>query len=444
MGRRLGINLVLFLVLVLAFAGGVWLRLHFVPAPGRINPQAEIDPARPYRLVLWDFERPLGGAGPSYRAELTQVVEAFRERHPNVTVTIELLPWSEEEGERRLAAALKEGAPPDVLATGPLPASDWGPLVVACESYLVAEEKEGYIWPGRVDAPEGSGRVAWPRWLEPLCWAGNEELLTAAGVPAATLQAQGWNWEEFARLAERVQALPGEPALFTSFNLVTLWGELGRDDVPGAAGKPPWTAESVQRAAERAARLWESAAIPRRIGQAGYSALEDFFNGRVALCGPVRPWFFRAAHERTERVRHGNLDPGEARPFPLVLLPSPGSLPGGMRVVQAEQLYVFRQRRYQGDDHTRAAMELARHLTRSSARLAARLDVVPACRAAQQAWVEEWEVGDGSTLVKWLEQGAVPAEGGAAAAEREARLAPLLHRFWEGGLTAAGLAQEYR
>lgn len=444
MGRRLGLNFLLFLLLLSAFAGGVWLRLSFVPAPSRINPQAEIDPGKHYTLTLWDFERPLGSEGASYQAELNAALESFRTRYPNATVTIELLPWSEEEGAERLATALKQGAPPDVLATGPLTGGAWGPLVVPCGPYLAPGEADEYLVPGWTGGTGKGGLVAWPRWLEPACWAGNKALLAAAGVPVEAIQATGWNWEELGQAAARVRALPGGPALFTSFDLVSLWGELGRGSAAASASGSPWSPENVRAAAERAAALWENGAVPRSIGREGYSALDDFFTGQVAVLGPVHPWFFRAAAERAERVIRGGLEPGAARPFPLALLPPPGRGESGVVVRRAEQIYVFRQRRYQGDDHTRLAMELARHLSRSSARLAARLDLVPTYRPAQAEWAKEWAVGEGKVLLTQLERGTALAEveTEAAAAERRARLAPLLQRFWKGELSPGELAAQ--
>lgn len=438
-GRRLVHGILLFFAIGVAFALGVYLRLKVTPRYAGIDPRAEIDPGKRYTLTLWDFDRPWPDAAGGYRAALEKALDGFKQRFPNTVVKVELLPW--DGGEERVAAALKEGNPPDVLSSGPVLRSDWGPLLVPCGPYLAAEELQDYPEVARAGASRGGGLIAWPRWLEPSFWAANEELLAAAGVPVAEIQAEGWSWETFARAAEEVHKLAGQPYLFTSFDLFTLWQEVGRGGVTPELGKTssPWAPERVQRAAERAWAFWKQAAVPRSLGRGDYAGLEDFFTGRAAVFGPVKPWFLRATYERTKRVERGSLEAGAARPFTVVLLPPAGLAAGEGIPVAAENLYVFRQRRYQGDDHTRLAMELARHLSRASAELAAELDLVPAYRPAQLTWLSVWKMGQGEVVLRWLEYG-VPAPSAAEMAEARARLEPLLEKFWSGELSPAELA----
>jgi len=438
-GRRLVHSILLFLAVGVALALGVYLRLKVTPHYTGIDPRAEIDPGKRYTLTLWDFERPWPDDAGGYRAALEKALAGFERRFPNAAVKVELLPWGE--GDERVAAALKQGTPPDVLSSGPVFRSDWGPLLIPCGPYLAPEELEEYMEVALRGASKGGEFIAWPRWLEPALWAGNGELLAAAGVPVAEIQAEGWSWETFARAAGEVHKLAGEPYLFTSFDLFTLWQEVGRGGVTPELGKtsPPLAPERVRRAAERTAAFWEQAAVPRSLGKGDYAGLEDFFTGRAAVFGPVKPWFLRATYERTKRVERGSLEAGAAPPFAVVLLP-PAGLGGREGVPVAwENLYVFRQRRYQGDDHTRLAMELARHLSRTSAELAAELDLVPAYRPAQLTWLSAWKMGQGEVVLRWLERG-VPAPFPAEVAEARSRLEPLLKKFWAGELSAADLA----
>lgn len=434
-GRRVGLNILVFFLLLGAFAAGVYLRLRFKPGPAGINPEAKIDPLKHYTLTFWDFDRPPAGGADLYRVELAAAVREFGRLYPNATVRVELLPWGE--GEELLKEALRQGEPPDVLASGPLLGWEFGPLLVPCAPYLTAEELEGYSPVAREGAGRGGTLVVWPRWLSFPLWAGNAKLLAAAGVNPARIQAESWSWEEFTRAAEALKQLSGSPFLFTSYSLASLWRELGRGDLatPNAS---PWAAKRVRAAAERAQAFWQQGAVPYRIGSDGYAGLEDFFTGRAAVFGPVEPWFLRAVAERRERVERGLLEPG-APPFPVILLPPAGLNEGGVLPVWQENLLVFRQRRYRGDDHTRLAMELARHLSRTAGQLAARLDVVPAWRPAQEEWRQAWPFAQGDVVLTWLERGA-PAGDPAAEEQARARLEPLLQKFWEGGLSPGELA----
>src|SRR5690606_35560584 len=72
-----------------------------------IDPRAPINPERTYRLILWEENVVLSGAGTTYRTFLEDRVEAFREVHPNVTVEFQLLPPGE--AVNRLHGALSSG-----------------------------------------------------------------------------------------------------------------------------------------------------------------------------------------------------------------------------------------------------------------------------------------------------------------------------------------------
>ncbi|MDI3538071.1 MAG: multiple sugar transport system substrate-binding protein [Bacillota bacterium] len=442
-GRRLVHGILLFFVVGVAFILGVYLRLRVTPRQAGIDPQAHIDPNKRYTLSLWDFDRPWPDNSSGYRAALEKVLDRFKEQFPNAEVKVELLSWNE--GEEQVAAALREGNPPDVLSSGPIVRSDWGPLLVPCGPYLSPEELEEYMEVARAGASRSGELIAWPRWLEPALWAANSKLLAAAGVPVAEIQAQGWSWEAFGRAAGEVHKLPGVPYFFTSFDLFAFWQELGRGEVPPEPGgrASPWAPERVRRAAERAVIFWAQGTVPHSLGRGDYAGLEDFFTGRAAVFGPVKPWFLRAAYERAKRIERGSLEAGAAPPFAVVLLPPAGLETGEGIPVTSENLYVFRKRRYQGDDHTRLAMELARHLSRASAELAAGLDLVPAYRPAQPAWRSAWKMGEGEVVLRWLKHG-VPAPLPAELAEARARLEPSLQKFWAGELSPAELADRVR
>ena len=430
-GRRLW-NIALVLLLVLSFLFGIYLRWTLQPGPVGINPQARIDPSKHYTLTLWDFARPFPG-NDSYQEALEATLEDFYRRFPNVTVHIELLDWGE--GAERIAAALRQGEPPDVLGTGPLVELEFGPLQVPWTPYAQEGELESYAGPALGGVRVGSELVAWPRWVTLPLWAGNEDLLAAAGIGLSEIQAAGWTWPEFIRAAHRLQEHSAGTLLFSSWDLVSLWGEIRRDVTYKGE-------EGLEEAAQRALLLRDVGGVPHRVGLKGYSGLEDFFGGRIAMFGPVEPWFLRAVRERSERVQRGTLLPVGLPPFSVALIPPPGVGEGEPLPLTQEVLVVFRQRRYRGDDQTRLAMELARYLSQNAAHLGAGLDLIPAYTPVAKNWCQEWDVGDGRLLLNWL-QYSEPLRDSPQAGERE-ELANLLADFWAGYISAADLAAEVK
>src|SRR5690606_2228975 len=147
----------------------------------RVRPDAPIDPDRTFRLVLWEENVVLSGAGTTYRSFLEERVEAFQRNYPNVTIHMELFPPGE--AANRLQAALASGRPPDVYGslTPRLFDRDYQ---VPVEAFLPRPSGGNPPFlPSAWQALSDQGHVwGWPRWVRFNTWAGHRGLLTSAGL----------------------------------------------------------------------------------------------------------------------------------------------------------------------------------------------------------------------------------------------------------------------
>lgn len=359
----------------------------------QLDLSTEINPHKKYTLVLWDFDRPLG-SDYSYKEELDKEIREFNKAYPNIAVKLELFSWDEKE---EVAATIKkrEGLP-DVLATGPLVDLSFARDLFLSAEHLTIEEQANYVSLAWNDGIKDNDIAIWPRYLAPQLYLANEKLLQAAGVTGQQLKNEGLTWDALLSVGDVLSQLPSQPFVLVSFNyqgLLAAVASLGQvDDMPNLV------AEAEIAGAIRLKQLQEKGYLPSPLSEESYSGIQDFFTGRAALLAPAEPWLLRTVIERSERVQRGLLEPGDATPFPVTLV-APKFLPDLNLPVRVEGLVVQRRR---AADETRAAVELARHLSKSGS-LAAKLDLLPAWRPAQDAWSKAWSWGNEATLLSVLE-----------------------------------------
>jgi len=340
-----------------------------------VDPEVQINPARHYILEFWDYPLPVVWEdGTNYRDLVRELIAQFEREHPNISINYRPLPFVG--GAELLEQALREGSPPDVYSE---PFSRGivyhQGLQVPITPYLQPEER-GFYSPGVLAAIEWEGELwGWPAWFSPLIWAGNRQLLEAAGLDVDRVQTLGWNWEEFLALARQFAAAgegprilfstgPGEGELFA--NLLSNNGWSSR-------------AENREEGEKRRIVLRETAAFISLLWSEGFwqpgeddpGWLENFYAGRVALLGPVNTWLLRGAGARVHQARHHP---------ELVFLPAPHGI-GAREYAEptVALVRVFRQRRFQGADQVKAAMEFARYFSQKQGQaIAHRLWSLPA------------------------------------------------------------------
>src|SRR5690606_17771423 len=169
--------------------------------------------------------------------------------------------------------------------------------------------------------------------------------------------------------------------------------------------------------------------------------LAEFWNRRAAMIGPVNPWLLRHLMTRGGVVDDGAGPEGSASHLALAV-PPPTFLDASSRArlpAVISGYVVFRQQAYQGDDHTRAAMALAEHLSRRLGPWeAAHLFAVPAHPSAWPAWRDDagLPAKELDLLVEWTRSAIGPPLRDAFAHVQdraiETVLATSFPKLWEG------------
>lgn len=398
-----------------------------------IRPHAPLDPERTYRLVLWEENVVLSGAGTTYRDFLEDRIKAFRETYPNVTIDLQLLPPGE--AVNRLEGALASGQPPDVYGslsprlfdrTYQIPVDPFLPRSRGDEPFFLpsawtALTTEGHVW-------------GWPRWIRFTTWAARRSLLARTGLDVERAAHEGWTFQQALESLAAVGdgRLPGllvhpqEPELFRSLMMAGGHGQMLQE------GSLAWSPEALAEVAAFLLAARNQAHMPRNLGMAARERVARFLQGRAGVITPVRPEL--AAHLlRTI--------PGEE----LVLLPPPRPEASPFHVPADVAAYlVFRQSPYQGDDQTRLAMELARFLIQSKdAWVSAQFPAVPALAGDHPIWRSEapWPEGTSQALLQWAEVAVTPSldpdEAAVSLQMDDQVLAPRLATLWDHGDPAA-------
>lgn len=444
MSRRLGPALAAALaaaVLAAVLAPAAWW-LARPPETRPLNPRAPLAPGKRYVVRLWTYRWPPAPGGQAYEDWMASALAAFAARHPNIRVEHRVLDW--DTGEQELQNALRDGAPPDVYGTLPGAAALYSrELQVPADPYL---ERPSRRSPGELsrylpqawEAATVAGRPwAWPWYLAAHVWVANRTALARTGTDPDRIARLGWSRPEagdaLSRLTPGTLGLtlnPASPAVLEDL--------LAAAGIPAALdpeGTHLWSRPAVSEAAGWLEALRTGGLLPAA-SQAD-AMVDQIMHGRSALLGGVRPWL--AA--RLAAV------PGSERS--LVFVPAPGA-PGavpGMRL-SAALLVVFRPRHGTADDQVRAAVELARFLSRAGHPWV-RPDS-PLMPAYVPAW-RQWAAATRSPAARAL-PGYAFVRGHAAPgrpwsvslAERRwlgSAAAPALAEFWAGKADAGALAR---
>ncbi len=422
-----------------AATGYWWLYLRTEPGMVRYDPDARLDPARTYSLQLWDYRWPTAPDGTPYESWLRSTLAEFGRRHPNVRVEYRLLDPAG--GAAELEEALRQGRPPDVYATWPgQPVFYDRRLQVPADLYFTREERgrreapPAYVAAALRAAGHGGRLSAWPRFLVAHLWPGHREALARAGLDVRAVTGQGWDWNS---LSAALSARPEREAGL----IVNPLGTAAFEDLlharAGPSGSPLWTRQGVAEVAAWLAQLRHSELLTVPAPEeAGDVPIGHLLGGRALAVAGASPWLV---------AKLAYLQPGGPGDGPLVLLPvpTPPGNPPALRL-EASVLIVFRQRDYQGHNHTRAAVELARYL--STARHPWALPGTPILPAYRPAW-EEWRMAGGfpPALVPLVESSSGPEGGDAGAATARARhladASEALAAFWSGRLDHRALAE---
>lgn len=405
----------------------------------RIDPLARIDPEREYRLVVWEHDVPLPWDPASHRKALDDAIAEFRRVWPNVHVEVEVLPWHADHA--RLREALADGNPPDVYGM-PLGArkldAAWQ---VPVHPYLSPAAKDDLL-PSAVQAlSDDAGLWAWPKWVLPRLWVVREDL-----APALQRGRASWGKDEFIAALAEAKTRTGagglmlnayDPNAFVEIMVATT----GRNLI-GPDGTRGWSVEEMAQGLAFFAELIQRGLTGNDPQAMSRTRLAQFWNRRAAAVAPVNPWLLRHLMTRGGVVDDGQERGQESGHLALAAPPptftDPPSPPRHPAIVSG--YVVFRRREHPGDDHTRAAMALAEHLSRRMGPWeAARLFAAPAHPSAWPAWREDAQLPDKELdlLIEWSRSAVGPPLDDAFAHVQqraiESVIAAHFPRLWEGG-----------
>ncbi|HLS90433.1 MAG TPA: ABC transporter substrate-binding protein [Limnochordia bacterium] len=430
------------LFILLALSGGYWYytyssRLIRV-GEVRIDPLATIDPEREYRLVVWEHEVPLPWDQGAHREALTQAIEEFRSVWPNVTVDLQVIPWHADHA--RLREALASGTPPDVYGM-PMGARLIDPrLQIPVHPYLSPEAKDDLLPSAVASLSDEAGLWAWPKWVQPQLWVVREDL-----TPALERGRSHWTKGELLSALKEAKEHSGDaPLVLNPFDASAFFevmvASTGKNPI-GRDGSREWSVDEIAHGLAFFQELIAQGLTGRDAAAMARRRLAQFWNRRAAMIGPVNPWLLRHLMTRGGVVDDGAGPEGSASHLALAV-PPPTFLDASSRArlpAVISGYVVFRQQAYQGDDHTRAAMALAEHLSRRLGPWeAAHLFAVPAHPSAWPAWRDDagLPAKELDLLVEWARSAIGPPLRDAFAHVQdraiETVLATSFPKLWEG------------
>ncbi len=385
--------------------------LFLLSSCGSQGPQS-LDPAVPlakdkvYIIEYWEAQPPPAlDPRRQYRAGVEEIAAQFNLANPGINLRIRWLDWVEAEGE--LEKALREGNPPDLYGDWlglarrdhvlQVPAAYWLDQEELAEAGKNLVAHEGKLW-------------AWPRWLWPLGLIALEsESGLGQSLPIPTRWEELAHWLESRDLRLAINDWEGE------FSGQALLASAG-----GGWGR--WGGQELNQVFAGLAALVEG----------GLVAEEPAFLADAPDCllGGTEPALLAWLWENQEKE--------------ALLLPLPSVGPDRFYPIAGASLLQFRQVRYKGDDHSRAAALAAHYLAREQGELPP--------LGAVSAWVQgapggETPAGYKEILLAAREKGvpsrAVDRRGRREEDEMRTGAATLLAEFWAGRLGPAEIAQGF-
>ncbi len=305
-----------------------------------LNPNAKINPKQTYHLTVWDYNYPLQTI--NYSKYLNQAIARFQQQYPNIKVQVKLLDLLE--GPRQIAKALKDGNLPDVYCSAyHIPQFDcrWQiPVGPFCQNGELTSFRPEVAEMGKVAGVQ----CAFPRWVAPVVWIGNRQLLAANGLEVAKLTTNGWQWEDLLQTLERSKgslkfaAFPGDGGFF---------GQLLMD----GSGKI-----SENNREFGVAVLKRLVSARATTGDYSNNAIGRFLAGRTLVIADGRLSLYRVIKDKTSTNQNATVDP--------VILPGPAKN-GGRSYLRAENgvIAIYRNWKTRGDAHIAAAVRLGYFLS---------------------------------------------------------------------------------
>jgi len=401
----------------------------------QIDPNASIDPSRSYTLVVWEREVPLPWETGAHTEAVNEAISEFQKVWPNIHVELRIFGW--EDGHGDLREALSDGNPPDVYgmplgtrlidAHWQIPVTPYMSAEAAqdtLESALRAVSADGVAW-------------GWPRWILPQVWIAREDLTESLGGSRVA-----WNADEFLEILAESKTKSGSQGIMLNPYDGNLFFEVmvastGRN-VLDETGRRAWSVEEMTQALTLFDTIIDRGLTLNDAARMSRTRLATFWNRQASIVAPVNAWLLRHLMTRGGVVGdEGGLSDEVQHTSVAVPPPTVGTTQHYPALVGGYA--VFRKEPYQGDDHTKAAMLLAEHLSRRLGPWeAANLFAVPAHFTSWEMWrtdsgLPEKEI---ELLTQWSSKAIAPplADGHASRQQRiiDHVLGEAFVKLWSG------------
>lgn len=303
-----------------------------------------------------------------YDQELAGLLATFHAQNPDVEVQVEMLSWAE--GPQKFEVALNAGDPPDVYwwkLDAKYPKTG---LMVPMDGYLSKAERADLLEIG-LNGYTLDGKL-WgiPLYVFIYTLGGNRELLEEAKVDWRKIQREGWTWEEFIDAARKLTrklpdgrtqyafVMPG----YNSELLEMLMLNNGATDLVIANGKLGWSQAKIAEAFALIRKLMDDGLMPKECsGMSAGRRWELFNTWDTAMFGRGIPYFEVMSNQRRADIAAGV---ATGKPINYISLPFPYHVGQAPRTYGGAEGYcLFKQKRYQGDQHTANAAKLLKFLT---------------------------------------------------------------------------------
>lgn len=329
----------------------------------------------------------------SYEQHLQELIAEVEKENPDIKVKYEILSW--EEGDKKFDIALNSGNPPDIFFSVMQPKYIKTGLAVPLDKYITQEDRDD-LEPFAVNNFSSDGKLwAISQWISIHTWGGNKKLMEAAGADVAKIQKEGWTWQEFYDISEKISKMKSKDGkkvygFATQGKNEETFTHLMRNNgvVKSISedGKFHWNDDKAVETLKFMKKLMDSGAMPKETAGIDEQKVIDMFNaGEVGIYGRTGPYQVRFNDNRNKEIDSGKIK-GEKIDF--VLLPFPHN--EGVKEVATGGgggMWLFKQKNYKGDKHTENAAKVLKHITGTKSSVtAATLFIPPARKSGQEMY----------------------------------------------------------
>lgn len=330
----------------------------------------------------------------SYQESLKALCKDFEKKHPNIEIKTQTMSW--DQGANKFSVALNSGNPPDVFFTTSGPEAGYikSGLALPMDKYLTKYDMKD-IEPSAISNWKMSGKT-WgiQMWNALYTLGGNVKLLKSKGVNIKKIQDEGWTWNEFFNVAKKFKSEKTTSGK-QIYGFVTMaqdagdetYGEFLRNNgVVGQvtpSGKFQWKGKKALETLQFMKKLLNKGVMPKYTAQISQQKMTDMFNnGQAALFGRIGPYQIPQNDLRNKEIASGKI---KGPKLDLALLPFPHNTGEKATTIGGGGGYaLFRQKKYQGDKHTRDAAMVLKWLTGTKASSAAADQAISPARYSGQ------------------------------------------------------------